>query len=379
MPADDDLNRLVTANTGTSLWGNGSYAYDAMGNLTSRSLGVPPVDDGTVRSLPGRHLRASTSVTGQVDRLSFTFQGTTPKISVVTSNGLDHTLGYDAAGNETGYFASRAYSSRNLMTTVTDTSAEGPAHQITYGYDYRGVRVSRTETPTDAGSAKRYFFYTPELQLLSSTVDDSNNVWGQSAHIMAAPLTMNREVVWFAGQPVAEYGPPRTADSVTPLSAHHTSDTNTPANNLFYTFTDHLGTPLLQTDPSTAIVWRAEHEPYGNIYLMRKGSRADQPLRFPGQEAAMTWEGTEENYNVFRWYRAGWGRYTQADPLDVDAFTPVRERQRTARAVYEYATGNPPRFIDDKGLKPSCPVCGVDCASGDWVGVGTFASGGILF
>lgn len=29
----------------------------------------------------------------------------------------------------------------------------------------------------------------------------------------------------------------------------------------------------------------------------------------------MTWKGTEENYNVFRWYRAGWGRYTQADPL----------------------------------------------------------------
>jgi hypothetical protein len=28
----------------------------------------------------------------------------------------------------------------------------------------------------------------------------------------------------------------------------------------------------------------------------------------------MTWEGGEENYNVFRWYRAGWGRYSQADP-----------------------------------------------------------------
>jgi hypothetical protein len=46
--AYDDLNRLVTGNTGTSLWGTGSYAYDAMGNLTSRSLGTPPVDDGTV-------------------------------------------------------------------------------------------------------------------------------------------------------------------------------------------------------------------------------------------------------------------------------------------------------------------------------------------
>jgi RHS repeat-associated protein len=311
-----------------------------MGNLTSRSLGVPPVDDGTVLSLPGRHVRASTAVTGQVDRLSFTFQGTTPKISVVTSNGLDHTVSYDAAGNETAYYASRTYSPRNLMTTVTDTSAEGPAHQISYGYDYRGVRISRTETPTDAGSANRYYFYAPELQLLSSTVDDSNNVWGQSAHIMSAPLSMNREVVWFAGQPVAEYGPPRTPDSVTPLSAHHTSDTNTPANNLFYTFTDHLGTPLLQTDPTTTIVWRAEHEPYGNVYLMRKGSRTDQPLRFPGQEAAMTWEGTEENYNVFRWYRAGWGRYTQADPIGLGG----------GLTLYGYVHDNPPDDSDSLGL-----------------------------
>jgi hypothetical protein len=62
---------------------------------------------------------------------------------------------------------------------------------------------------------------------------------------------------------------------------------------------------VVVTDSSGAIVWRAEHEPYGNVYLMRKGSRTDEPLRLPGQDLAMTWEGTEENYNVFRWYRGG--------------------------------------------------------------------------
>jgi hypothetical protein len=100
----------------------------------------------------------------------------------VTSNGLDQTVRYDSAGNETGHLATRSYSPRNLMSTVTDTSGEGSAHQLSYGYDYRGLRVSRTETPTDAGSANRYFFYTPELQLLGSTVDDSANAWGQSTH-----------------------------------------------------------------------------------------------------------------------------------------------------------------------------------------------------
>jgi len=35
----DDLSRLTTANSGASLWGAGSYAYGAMGNMTSKSLG----------------------------------------------------------------------------------------------------------------------------------------------------------------------------------------------------------------------------------------------------------------------------------------------------------------------------------------------------
>jgi hypothetical protein len=40
----------------------------------------------------------------------------------------------------------------------------------------------------------------------------------------------------------------------------------------------------------------------------------------------MTREGTEENYNIFRWYRDGWGRYTQSDPL----------RLRVGSNLYDY-------------------------------------------
>ena len=293
-------------------------------------------------------------------------------ISFVTSNGLDHTVSYDNAGNETGYFATRSYSPRNLMNAVIDTAGEGTAHQINYGYDYRGIRVSRTESPTDSGSASRYYFYTPELQLLASTVDDSNNVWSQSTHhILSSPLSMNREIVWFNGAPVAEIGPPRTPDPdpLTTLSHHRTLDTGT-ATNTFYTFTDHLGTPLMQTDTTGAIVWRAEHEPYGNVYLMRKGARTDQPLRFPGQELAMTWEGTEENYNVFRWYQGGWGRYTQPDPLGIGGRgvdLPGGDRRRfslrifeasrsrsgngaSAQTLFAYADNEPLRRVDPLGL-----------------------------
>ena len=74
---------------------------------------------------------------------------------------------------------------------------------------------------------------------------------------------------------------------------------------------------------------------------MRAGIRTDQPLRLPGQELAMTWEGPEENYNIFRWYKAGWGRYTQADAIDVS------EGDINA---YRYALSSPTRYTDPLGL-----------------------------
>lgn len=65
------------------------------------------------------------------------------------------------------------------------------------------------------------------------------------------------------------------------------------------------------------------------IAEVRSGLDRHQPLAFPGQEH----DGTEDlAYNVFRWYRAGWGRYTQVD--------------RVGSPIYAYADGNPVRAID---------------------------------
>src|SRR5688500_13224490 len=52
----------------------------------------------------------------------------------------------------------------------------------------------------------------------------------------------------------------------------------------------------------------------------------------------MSWEGQEENYNFFRWYRSGWGRYTQVDPvLPAYPSTERNVRQEISSTIYPYA------------------------------------------
>jgi RHS repeat-associated protein len=177
-------------------------------------------------------------------------------------------------------------------------------------YDGRGVRVMSVETEEsgtigmdDPPPVNRYYFYTPELEMLN----------------VAAPSTgRTADLIWFGSHPVADHDP----------------------SELRYTFTDHLGTPTLQTTPTAAIVWRVEHEPYGKIYTTRTGITDDQPLRFPGQQVAYTTPAGEETYNIFRWYRSGWGRYAQADPIDLDG----------GINLFAYALGNPWALTDPLGL-----------------------------
>lgn len=268
----DDLNRLKTANSGSSLWGLGSYASDAMGNITSLTLGTS---------------RTAT----------FSFVGSTAKLLSVTENGVTRPVTYDGAGNETAVGAAIfTYSARNFLS-----DGDG----LSYAYDGRGLRSVVTTT----ASGKRYFFYSPELNLISES--------GLTAEGTPAILY---DYIWFDGHPVAQL------------------DAGTR-----WTFTDHLGTPLAQTSSDGSIVWRAEHEPYGKIFALRTDDR-HQPLRLPGQEAEQLSLGpngaTERFYNAARWYRYGWGRYTQPDPLEAGRQT----------APYLYSGANPINNVDPRGL-----------------------------
>jgi RHS repeat-associated protein len=162
-----------------------------------------------------------------------------------------------------------------------------------------------------ATSTRRISLYSPEMSLMAET----------ELTTTARPAILY-EYIWFDGRPLAQ------VDG---------------AGTVSWSFTDHLGTPLLQTSALQGIVWRAEHEPYGSIYALRSYDR-HQPLRFPGQEADQLGTGangvTERSYNVHRWYRAGWGRYTQADPIDLS----------DGPNLYTYVADRPVSFFDLNGL-----------------------------
>jgi RHS repeat-associated protein len=185
-------------------------------------------------------------------------------------------------------------------------------------------------TNSSSGDLRRYSFYTPELNLLSETVLTAD----------ATPIPAY-DYAWLGGQPVAQI------DMVT--------------TTIHWTFTDHLGTPAAQTNTSGTIDWRVEREPYGGRTLMRAGTNRHQPLAFPGQEEPDS--NREPSYNIFRWYRPSFTRYTQADPLM--AGQPFLHR--SDKNLYRYANDNPLYFVDVRGLKTSCPrppttgACAADC------------------
>jgi RHS repeat-associated protein len=114
------------------------------------------------------------------------------------------------------------------------------------------------------------------------------------------------------------------------------------------------------TNTSGALVWRAEHTPFGGIYALTVGTTANN-LRFPGQYYDGE-TGLAQNWQ--RDYSPRLGRYNEPAPASL----------LVQQALYPYVSSDPTGFFDTDGLqeqccysyqqhKPKLPTLGQDMAS----------------
>ena len=104
---------------------------------------------------------------------------------------------------------------------------------------------------------------------------------------------------------------------------------------LYFVHPDHLGTPQRITDGGQNVVWDAALAPFGWVAQLSAG--VTENFHFPGQYADAE---TGLNYNFFRDYDPGVGRYAESDPIGLAGGVNT----------YAYIDGNPLSSTDRFGL-----------------------------
>jgi len=268
---------------------------------TAHTTGTPLLDSSCWTSKPGNSSPPSTLadyieaiVSTSLAKSGSTIYGNVAATVVLQ---VDPTFPYGSDPGHPGYgtivaviedgaglFPKTAARQTGVTVAPTTSGSKAPAGKLQSG-----------ALPAVAAGSRQFFLYTPELNLLAESEMTTN----------AHPAIAN-EYIWWNGHPVAQVDATGTTS---------------------WTFTDHLGTPILQTSAQQGIVWRAEYEPFGAVYTLRSYDK-HQPLRLPGQEAEQLALGangvTDRSYNVHRWYQSGTGSYMSPEAVP----STLREARR---------------------------------------------------
>jgi RHS repeat-associated protein len=287
----DPANRL---NAATGAWGGVTYSYDKVGN------------------------RTSAAIAGLFAPHQYNYAPGTNRLSTVMESALRlRGLSYDAAGN------------------ITADDRAGTVYGTVY--NDRG-RLKQSQVDGQVRANYRYDFFERLMwrQTLNmtpaATTDYVEDLQGRLiAEADAASGTTQREYIWVDDLPLAVF-----------------SDLDTPSPKRYYVHADQLNRPLRMTDAAQAVVWDAVYEPFGTAASIT--GPATLNLRFPGQyfliESGLA-------YNWHRHYDSTIGRYTQPDPLGLEAMLT------DGPSVYAYANSRPSMKVDIQGQQsttiPSAP------------------------
>ena len=268
------------------------YQYDPLYRLTA-------VQNGSGTSL----LSFAYDLTG--DRTSKTPQGQGAQSYAYAS--ATHHLASVAGASRSYDLNGNTQTANGVTFTYDDRNRLSAAAGVSYKYNGRGERVSK-------GSPATLFVYANNGQLLGEY--DSSGV-AQKQYI-----SMDGVYVGVV------------ADST-----------------LYYIETDQLGTPraVVQPGDNTAddiVVWKWDY--FANNSAFGENTPSVQTLtfnlRFPGQYFDSE---TGLNYNYFRDYEPGTGRYVESDPIGLSG----------GPNSYSYSASSPLRFTDTRGLASGWPDC----------------------
>lgn len=308
---DDNIIAITDLVNGTN---SRSFGYDSVDRLTRVDGSSGPFaredyvhDKNGNRTAVERRTNATDTAAAESDAYVRT-SGTNRFTSVAPASGGTRTFTHDARGNligETrpgGPSVTLGYDGHARLANYAVAGAE------TWAMLYNGFdeRVGLTSTLGGSSVAERRFIY-----------DADHRITGEYG---ATTSELRAEYIWL--QPdVGEASPFGGDDGLSGYMPLAVAIRDGSTSKIHWTQGNHLGTPVVTTDASGAIVAPSG---YGRI-------------GFPGQVE----QHADLYYNYHRDYDPTLGRYVQADPIGLEGdFNP-----------YQYAEANPLVGVDPYGLQ----------------------------
>ncbi|WP_346361256.1 RHS repeat-associated core domain-containing protein [Bosea sp. (in: a-proteobacteria)] len=326
--------------SGTGVWGQLNYLYDAVGNRTQETL-----------------------VQGGVTTDAVTSYGTASnRLAQVTTNGsVTRTFGHDAAGNVTsdakggatwsfthnaagrlaqaldGTTLKGTYTydglERLAIRAVSNTTPSGTVHML---YDTAGRLLAEADAATGATLREYVWLEVEDYEVEGGPTRRPANDNLATGRLGTAEN--DNDPTARTQLPSLQWPKRNMAARALPLAV--IADVSTSPQTL-YVHADHLDRPIRMTDQSQTLVWDAQYRPYGEVISITGSASLD--ARFPGQWFQLE---TGLHYNWHRHYDPTTGRYLQPDPLGlVDG-----------PSVYAYANSSPQMWSDPEGLNPAIPI-----------------------
>jgi len=302
----DALGRLSKINSGSDPVNNAQwwqqYSYDRYGNRAMVEKGGSQA--GTVR------LDAA-AVNNSVNQ--FTLSYTDGQGKVLTNRITSTDYLYDDAGNQTkgqtenGDFNQYQYDAAGRLAKVLN--AAGTATIAEYSYGANNQRLKQVEYG-GSSSATTYFAWNGD-----AVIAEYSEPSGQSA------LTWSKSYVYLGGRLLA---------------------TETGAATHFH-HPDRLGTRLVTNAADSSTIAEQTTLPFGRA-LDAESSGAVTNRRFTSYDRS---NETKLDYAVNRFYNSAQGRFTQVDPIGMNA---VKLDNPQTLNLYAYCANDPINCIDPDGL-----------------------------